>query len=281
MLAVKMQGPYHDETLVRQAGPLLDPVAVALRQQGLLQPGLQLGRRHLLLQQADEGGLVPALPGRHHGGEPLLEFGQLIQGALQHQGLVVTDAREVAELLQQGLQPDDGLAAVTRPLRKVLIHPVIAAITCALQSGLGQGDGRKPGAQRGQHALVEAVLAGGDQGAPVEILRQVILEGLAVHQPRDGAHLLPLGLADAGHVDLHHQGPALLPGPLHGIRQGVEGGLARMDGPQQPVLLLALGDAVEGRIREGVQRQQQAEQEGEQRGMESHEAPYVSGMSAL
>ncbi len=40
--------------------------------------------------------------------------------------------------------------------------------------------------RRGQHVLGQAVLAGGDDGAPVEIERHVLLEGLAVHQPGDG-----------------------------------------------------------------------------------------------
>ena len=221
---------------------------------------MQLGRRHLLFEQVDQGGLIPVLPGRHDLGEPLLELRQLIQGALQHQGLVVTDARQIAELLQQGFQPDYGFAAVVCPLGEVLIHPEFTAIAGALQRRLGQGDGGKPGAQRCQHGLGQAVLAGGDQGAPVEIHGQVILEGLAIHQPGDGPHLLPLRLADVGHVDFHHQGATLLPGALDGIRQGIEGGLARMDGTQQPVLLVALADAIEGRIGKGVQRQQQPKQ---------------------
>jgi hypothetical protein len=49
-----------------------------------------------------------------------------------------------------------------------------------------------------------------------------------------------------------------------GVGQGIERGLARVDGAQQPVLLVALADAIEGRIGKGAQRQQQAEQEGEQ-----------------
>ncbi|MNP02609.1 hypothetical protein D3C76_944670 [compost metagenome] len=221
---------------------------------------MQLGRRHLLLEQVDQGGLIALLPCLHHPIETGLELGQLIQGALQHQGLVVTDASEIAELLQQGLQPDYGFAAVVCPPGEVLIHSEFTAITGALQGRLGQGDGRKPGAQRRQHALGQAVLAGGDQGAPIEIHGQVILEGLAVHQPGDGPHLLPLRLADVGHVHLHHQGAALLPGTLDGIRQGIEGGFARVDGPQQPVLFVALADAIEGRIGHGVQRQQQPKQ---------------------
>ena len=136
----------------------------------------------------------------------------------------------------------------------MLVYPEFTLEVGSGHGGLGQGNGGKPGAQGGEGSLVDAIAGTCHQGALIELGRQMILERFAIHQPGEGAGLLPLIRRDAVHVHLHHQCATLQPGTLNRLGQRIEGRFTCMDGAQQPVLLVALAHPIEGGIGKGVQR---------------------------